>query len=285
METNNKQRGTVDNKDQQTTPPPANPNPSSPEQNSNSIKLPGLEIGFPTTWSGSLFGLGIVSAIVIIFLSFSPEFREKIVGQITGIQSEQKPEQTEVSVKESGEVAFKRLQDEIDINAKLQTKLAEQNAYIVDMKAQLSELEINSSAKNTNRKEVAKLVENATNVLKKTTYVAEKPKTAEETANEIVTKLAAEKPYRILVEYFSNKKTRWTKNYLWVSLSRVEGEITKAYPSVFIYNDSLMEAISRLVDLKVLAKTQMSGGTIGYGVQQNSPTFELFTEIINSDKS
>jgi len=57
--------------------------------NTNNIKLPGIEIGFPTTWSGAWFGMSIVAALLIAFLSMSEEVRERIFKQLVGVEEAQ----------------------------------------------------------------------------------------------------------------------------------------------------------------------------------------------------
>lgn len=280
METNIKQKGTVDNKDQQTTPPPANPSPSSPEQNSNSIKLPGLEIGFPTTWSGSLFGTSIVVAVVIIFFSFSTDFRDDLASKVFGIEVEQDNDQTEASFKDS--LAVVKLD-----NKSLLAKLNESEKVIADLESNLKTLQTNLSKKSkkaVNLVTVNNLVKQASEALNKTKEAQTKPQTAEQTAKEIVKKLAKQKSYQVLVTYFFKKRSFWTNNYYWVSFPLVKKDVSGEYPSLFNAENSMMDAISRLVDLNVLAKTQMKKGAIGYGVYQNSPTLQIFKDELGLDK-
>jgi hypothetical protein len=274
METNNKQQGTVDNKDQQTTPPLANPNPSSPEQNSNSIKLPGLEIGFPTTWSGSLFGTSIVVAVVIIFFSFSTDFRDDLASKVFGIEVEQKNNPVEASFQDS--IAVVKLE-----NKNLLAKLNESEEIIAGLESNLKVIQTNLSKKSkkpVNLVTVNKLVNQASEALTKTKEAQIKPQTAEQTAKEIVEELAKQKPYQVLFTYFFKKRSFWTDNYYWVSFPLVEKDVRGEYPSLFSAENSMMDAISRLVDLNVLAKIQMKDGTIGYGVYQNSPTLQIFKD-------
>jgi hypothetical protein len=274
METNIKLQDTLDNKGQQTTHSPNNPSPSSPEQNSNSIKLPGLEIGFPTTWSGSLFGLGIVIAIVIIFLSFSPEFRENFAAKYLGIKIEQGNDQTEASFQDS--LAVVKVENE-----NLLAKLGESEKTIAGLITNLNDIKTKLSSngkKDDNLVIVNNLVRQASEALDKNKEVQIKTQTAEQTAKEIVKGLVKQKPYQVLVTYFFKKRSFWTDNYYWVSFPLVEKDILGEYPSLFSAENSMMDAISRLVDLKVLAKTQMKRGTIGYGVYQNSPTLQIFKD-------
>lgn len=254
------------------------------------IKLPGIELSFPTTISGAIFGSVLVLTIGWVFTGLSDDVK-KHAFNMWGGQKEQTTPPTKTknegvnplikyeNEKENRIIAERALERTQNVIKELEVQIAELEQGIEDLAEKNTIEEINEI-----QNKASKISENAKEARKHISETKKSEKTIQETTEELIIEYSKERKYSVLVNYFLDKKHFWTGNYFWVPFTRVANEINSKYANLYSSDNDLEQHIQTLVDLKVLASTVMENGIQGYGVNQNSYTLKEFGMKIGHKK-